>query len=73
VSFISIKFDPDALYPEGAVLLALDIPSAAIIRARRTGALRYRKIGNRTLYLGRWLRDWLEEASPAASKGLRRG
>jgi hypothetical protein len=40
-----------------AVVLALDIPSATLARARREGHLRYSRRGKRTFYLGRWLID----------------
>lgn len=69
MSFTAIKIDPEALYPEGAVALALDIPSATLARARRSGALRSRRVGNRTLYLGRWLLDWLAQGPPALDTG----
>lgn len=52
--------DPAAIYDDGAVVTALDIPSTALIRARRAGRLRYTRQGRRVLYLGRWVLDWLE-------------
>lgn len=54
-----IPIDPGAVYDDGAVVLALDLPSATLARARREGRLRYSKRGKRTFYLGRWLLDWL--------------
>jgi hypothetical protein len=58
--------DPTAIYDDGAVLMALDIPTATLARARRDGRLRYTRQGRRALYLGQWLLDWLAaDAAPA--------
>jgi hypothetical protein len=51
--------DPHGVYDDGAVLLALGIPTATLIRARREGRLRFSRQGRRSLYLGQWLIDWL--------------
>jgi hypothetical protein len=61
-----IRIDPGAVYDDGSVILALDIPSATLARARRKGRLRYTRQGRRVLYLGQWLLDWL--ANEAASR-----
>jgi hypothetical protein len=53
------SIDPHAVYDDGAVCLALDIPSATLARARRAGRLRYTRQGRRALYLGQWILDWL--------------
>lgn len=54
-----VPIDPGAIYDESAVVLALDIPSATLARARREGRLRYSRKGRRTYFLGKWLIDWL--------------
>jgi hypothetical protein len=54
-----IHIDPDAIYDDGALALALDLPSATIRRARREGRLRHTRRGRRTLYLGKWVMEWL--------------
>jgi len=54
-----VHIDPAALYDDGALSLALDMPSATIQRARRDGLLRYTRRGRRTLYLGKWVLEWL--------------
>jgi hypothetical protein len=54
-----ITINPDAIYPEAAVVLTLDVPSSVLARARRSGQLQSRRHGRRTYYLGRWLLDWL--------------
>jgi hypothetical protein len=67
-----MSIDPDAIYDDGAVCLALDIPSSALARARRDGRLRHTRQGRRALYLGQWLLDWLAlDSTPPAREGAR--
>jgi hypothetical protein len=54
-----VELQPDAIYDDGALVMSLGIASASLVRARRTGQLRYRRVGQRCLYLGRWVLDWL--------------
>ena len=63
-----VPIDPGAVYDDGAVVLALDIPSATLVRARREGRLRYTRQGRRVLYLGQWLLDWLSADTSSAGK-----
>jgi hypothetical protein len=51
--------DPEAIYDDGAIVSALGIPSATLVRARTTGALRSTRKGKRILYMGQWVLDWL--------------
>ena len=53
------KIDPAAWYDDDAICAALDFSYQSLSRARRDGSLRYSRKGNRTLYLGQWLIDWL--------------
>jgi hypothetical protein len=57
----TLLIDPDRVYTEGAVALALDLPLATLARARREGRLRFSRQGRRVLYLGKWLLTWLED------------
>jgi hypothetical protein len=66
-----VCIEPQAIYDDGAISLALDIPSAAVVRARRGGRLRYTRQGRRVLYLGQWVLDWL--AADADRQGVRDG
>jgi hypothetical protein len=68
---IEFRIDPDALYDEGALILAMDLSSATLARARRTGALRFTRKGHRTFYLGRWLLDWLTGEASAPQEVAR--
>lgn len=53
------QIDPAAVYDDGALNVALGLSSAAIAQGRRDGTLRYTRKGQRTLYLGQWILDWL--------------
>jgi hypothetical protein len=67
-----VPIDPGAVYDDGAVLVALDIPPGTLARARREGRLRFTRQGRRVLYLGQWLLDWLTaDATPTSGKGAR--
>jgi hypothetical protein len=50
---------PERVYDTAALVLALDIPSATLARARREGRLRYSRRGQRVYYLGSWVLSWL--------------
>jgi hypothetical protein len=68
-----VPIDPGAVYDDAAIILALDIPSATLTRARREGRLRFTRKGKRTFYLGRWLIDWLTaDSAPACGEGVAR-
>ena len=53
------QIDPAAIYDEGALALALGLSAAALSKGRRDRTLRYTRKGQRTLYLGQWVIDWL--------------
>lgn len=53
------RIDHDAIYTDGELRLLLDLPSATLARERRSGRLRYRRIGRRVYHLGSWVLDWL--------------
>ncbi len=56
----TLHIDPDTIYTEGAIALALDIPQATLARARKEGRLRYTRQGHRILIRGTWLLAWIE-------------
>jgi hypothetical protein len=64
-----LPVDPNAVYTEGAISLALDIPLATLARARRYGRLRYTRQGRRVLVLGQWLLDWLKDDASRREEG----
>lgn len=57
--------DATAIYDDGTLVLALGVSTTALAKARKAGRLRFTRQGQRTLYLGRWLLDWLETESTA--------
>jgi hypothetical protein len=55
--------DPDGIYTDDTLYLALELRPATLARARREGRLQYAKLGGRHLYFGKWITSWLEAAS----------
>jgi hypothetical protein len=51
--------EPSAVYDDGSLMLALGLSEATLSRARREGQLRFTRKGQRILYLGQWVVDWL--------------
>lgn len=72
----TIQIDPTAVYDEGAVALALDLPLNTLLRARRSGELRFVRRGRRVFITGRHLLAWLTPdpcgAAPVASLSIER-
>jgi hypothetical protein len=54
-----VLIEPESLYDDGALREALGLTAATLARARRDGSLRFARKGQRTLYLGKWIIDWL--------------
>lgn len=52
---------PDAVYDEPSAATLTRLPTSTIASARRKGALRYSRQGNRILIRGAWLLAWLEQ------------
>lgn len=57
----SLLIERTAIYDDGAIALALDIRLSTLARARREGKLRYTRKGNRVLYLGAWILEWMND------------
>ena len=55
--------DPNGIYDDAALVLALGLSTNAILGARRLGHLRFSRQGHRVLYLGQWIINWLEQSS----------
>lgn len=53
------RIDPEAIFDDASLCASLDLGAQTIARARRAGQLRYTRKGNRILYLGQWVLDWL--------------
>jgi hypothetical protein len=56
----ALAVDPDTIYTDNAVALALGLNLQILGAARREGRLRFTRQGRRVLILGRWLLEWLE-------------
>jgi hypothetical protein len=63
-----MKIDPNTIYDDGALVTTLGIASASLVRARREGQLRYRRVSNRALYLGKWLLEWFDAVEAQTKK-----
>ncbi|HEY7428849.1 MAG TPA: hypothetical protein VH682_31755 [Gemmataceae bacterium] len=50
---------PDGIYDDLLLGSVLDLSPQVLANARRMGELRYTRKGKRTLYLGRWVLEWL--------------
>ena len=55
-----VSIAPDGIYDDGALHLAMGLSPATLARARRSGELRFTRKGNRTLYVGQWVLDWIK-------------
>lgn len=53
------RVEQDTVYDDGALVLGLGLTHAALRRARRSGELRYVRKGQRVLYRGAWVLEWL--------------
>jgi hypothetical protein len=62
-----VTIAPDGLYDDTSLFETLGLTPTALASARRAGTLRYTRQGKRTLYLGRWILDWLEAAAAKPS------
>jgi hypothetical protein len=62
-----MQIDPQAVYDDGAIVLALDVSSTTLAKARREGRLKFTRQGRRVLYMGQWILDWL---AADAGKGV---
>lgn len=56
---VSVVIEPNAICDDAALYCALGISATTLAKARRNGSLRYTRKGNRILYLGQWILDWL--------------
>jgi hypothetical protein len=61
-----VRIEPEALYDDGSLRLALGLTPATLAAARRAGSLRYTRTGKRILYKGAWVSAWLESAAATA-------
>jgi hypothetical protein len=63
VSPNAIHLDPDAIYDDDHLFVVLGVTARTLSKARQSQQLRFSRKGQRILYLGRWIFDWLERDS----------
>jgi len=56
----TVRIEPDGLYDDGDLYRMKGIPSSTMSKARGARHIRYTRKGNRILYLGQWIIDWLK-------------
>lgn len=59
----ALTIDPNAIYEEGAIALALGITLSALLAARHAGELQFVRRGRRVFITGKNLLAWLEPSS----------
>jgi hypothetical protein len=64
-----VQIDPIRIYDDVALYDALGISSRTLSRARCRSELRFTRKGNRTLYVGQWVLDWLTKTAPESGRG----
>jgi hypothetical protein len=64
-----VKFDPAAVLDDSALQLALGVSSEALAKARKSGHLKFSRLGRRTFYLGSWVTAWLERSATEVQGG----
>jgi hypothetical protein len=64
----AISIDPAGIYDDALLCELLGVSAQALAQARRSGDLRHTRKGQRILYVGDWVLDWLKaDARPEAS------
>lgn len=59
------RFEREAIYDDTRARHVLGLAKTTLAQAREDGSLRYRRSGNRIVYLGEWLLEWMRSASEA--------
>ena len=55
----SVRIDPRAVYDDSSLRQELGLSPSSLGKARRDGSLKFARKGNRTLYIGQWVLDWI--------------
>jgi hypothetical protein len=63
-----VLIEPDAIYDDGALRQTVGLKPSALATARRSGLLRHARIGQRTVYRGEWIIEWINSASTQAAR-----
>jgi hypothetical protein len=65
-----IRIDPDQLFDDRSLCLALGVSEGTLARERKEGRLRCTRKGMRNFYFGRWVIDWLAGEPVAREEAL---
>lgn len=60
--------EPDTVYQSHHLRDGLGVTAEVLADARRSGALQFARAGIRVLYLGVWVRLWLEELAGSVAR-----
>ena len=63
----TLNIEPNGIYDDGTLVLAMGVTHATLARARRDGHLRFAREGHQILYLGQWILEWLERSAAGRS------
>lgn len=59
MSTLAIQIEPNAIYDDDVLFSTLGVTSRTLSKARQAKQLRFTRKGQRVLYLGKWVLDWL--------------
>jgi hypothetical protein len=62
-----VRIEPDALYDDVTLATELAVSERTLRDARRRGDLRFARRGQRILYLGQWVIDWISAGERRAA------
>jgi hypothetical protein len=62
----AIHINPDDILDDDTLYELLSLGRTTLARPRQSEGLRFVRKGQRTLYLGRWVLDWLESSAVQA-------
>ncbi len=65
-----VSIPPDTVYDDSAVELSLGVTPTALAEGRKSGKLRFSRVGKRTLYRGEWLLAWFDAVSASELEAI---
>ncbi len=69
VGTIAIQIDRNAVYDDDILFALLGVSARTLSKARQAKQLRFTRKGQRVLYLGQWVIEWLTaDSSPSDGK-----
>jgi hypothetical protein len=61
----AVNINPTDIYDDALLSTLLGVSAQTLTRARRCGELRHTRKGQRILYLGSWVLEWLKDGHEA--------